>query len=259
MAKARPIIVTGADGRIGRLLRHLWRAPVYWLTRREWDILHDPPPDLPHGATWLDLSGVIRGDVAHNPALAQRVCAAASERGGRVIYMSSAAVYAGGGVEMDEAEMPQPSGDYGRSKLASEAIVRQFSGSTVLRLGNLAGADALFGVVRDVVTLDPVPGVFGGPVRSYIGPHVLAEVLLKLCQMPERVLPDILNVAQPGEIRMADLLTAAGLSWHFGPSRTDVLGRVVMSVQRLTDIANVPVAEPERIVADLHRLGGWPK
>ncbi|MFN7224185.1 MAG: NAD-dependent epimerase/dehydratase family protein [Paracoccaceae bacterium] len=259
MAEAGPIIVTGAGGRIGRLLRNLWPAPVYWLTRQEWDILHDPPPDLPHGATWLDLSGVIRGEVSHNPALAQRVCAAASERDGRVIYVSSAAVYSGGGVDMDEADTPRPSNDYGRSKLAAETIVRQCAGSTVLRLGNLVGADALLGVARDVTMLDPVPGELRGPVRSYIGPHVLAEVLLKLCQMPKRVLPDILNIAQPGEIRMADLLTAAGINWRFGPSRTDVLGRVVMSVQRLTGIIDVPVADPERIVADLRRLGGWPK
>lgn len=259
MAKSKPIIVTGAGGRIGRLLRHLWKVDACWLTRHDWDILQEAAPDLPKGCTWLDLSGVTRGDVAVNAALARRVCAAASKTGGRLIYMSSAAVYSGGAADMHEADPPQPPGDYGRSKLAAEVIVGKLPGSTVLRLGNLAGADALLGVVRDTVILDPVPGLSQGPVRSYIGPHVLAKVLLDLCLAPERRLPDIINLAQPGGVAMADLLTSARIDWRFGPVREGVLGRVVMSVRRLIDIVSVPEADPERIVADLRRLGGWPE
>lgn len=258
MADAPPIVVTGAAGRIGRLLRTFWPSHVHWLTRNQWDILNQPAPDLPNNAVWLDLAGHLKGNVVLNPRLADRVTEAAQSRNGRVIYMSSASVYPGGTVDMDEAEAPNPASDYGRSKMEAEAIVRRYPSNRVLRLGNLAGADALLGPGPRTVVLDPVPGQSGGPIRSYIGPHVLADVLWTLCNLPADRLPPVLNLAQAGGVAMGDLLGAAGFPWSFGPPRVGVLGRAVMSVRRLSSLVSMPDAEAGRIVADLRTLQGWP-
>jgi hypothetical protein len=61
------------------------------------------------------------------------------------------------------------------------------------------------------VVLDPVPG---GPMRSWIGPVTLAHALAALCRMA--VLPPVLNLAQPGPLRMAALLESAGIDWRYG-------------------------------------------
>lgn len=254
MTSDPPLIVTGAGGRIGRLLRHLWSDSCIWLTRSDWDILQGDPPPLPHGGVWLDLAGTTRGDVSENPAIAARVADAAQALGARLFYMSSASVYPGGESDMVETQTCQPLSPYGQSKLAAEARV---GNATILRLGNLAGADALLGSDRPHTTLDPVPGQAGGPVRSYIGPHVLAKVVRQLCSNRDR-LPRVINIAQPGPVTMGGLLDEAGRSWSFGPKKDGVLARVVLSTDRLCQFADVPPTNAMDLVADLNRLGGWP-
>jgi NDP-hexose 4-ketoreductase len=90
--------------------------------------------------------------------------------------------------------------------------------------------------------LDPVAGQVGGPHRSYIGPITFARVLLRLADMAHAGadMPQVLNVAAPGAVAMADLLTAAGADWVYGADRADVVPRVVLDVQRLCGL--VPVA-----------------
>jgi NDP-hexose 4-ketoreductase len=267
MAK-RALFVTGAGGRVGRLLRHLWAGAgpqgcdVIWLTRSEWDILADAPPPLARHAIVLDLAGMTSGDISLNAALAAGVATAAKQAGAIVLSVSSAAVYAGGPQDMTEETPPDPITPYGRSKLEAEAAVRRICPeASFLRIGNIAGADALLGVHRpEGVVLDPVTSGHRGPIRSYIGPQVLAQSLAHLCERAVRgqLLPPVLNLCQPPAVAMADLLDEAGIAWKFGPMRDGVLARMSLSTARLQQLSPVPVTSPASLVADWRALGGWP-
>lgn len=264
-----PLIITGANGRIGRLLRKLWTpsdlsgfVPI-WLTRNHWEICAKRPPDLPHGGVLLDLAGVTSGDFERNPLLAAKVAELSRSLGCKLVYVSSASVYPGGAMPMDEDCAPAPLSAYGRSKVAAEMTVRAIAQDpTILRLGNIAGADALLGgnSPAKLVMLDQSASGHRGPVRSYIGPHVLADSLVQLCTraLAAKGLPHTLNLAQPGPAAMADLLDAAGYPWAFRDPRDGVIDRVELSLDRLLSLCAVPRATAASLVDDLRRLRGWP-
>lgn len=99
-----PLIVTGGNGRIGRLLRSVWKesgpkglSPIF-LARQDWDIgTTHAPSGLPEQGVVLDLSARRdAGGLSENPDIVASVARFARERGHRLIHMSSAAVYAGG-------------------------------------------------------------------------------------------------------------------------------------------------------------------
>lgn len=179
--------------------------------------------------------------------------------------MSSAAVYGPSKAPITEAQPPDPGNDYGRAKwlaeLAAQAVLPP-DRLTILRLGNLAGADALLSAARTgPVVLDPIEGQPGGPERSYIGPRVLADVLRALILRVQSggTLPPVLNVAQPPALAMADLLRAAGADWRFGPPRAAAIPRVELRVDLLTSLVPVPEATAARVVQDMTSLRGeWP-
>jgi nucleoside-diphosphate-sugar epimerase len=270
-----PVLVTGAQGRIGRVLQTLWHGnstgfqPVLWCGRRPgpgvdlvWDIGQNPPPALPNGAIFLHLAGLVRGmpeELAANATLTSALCSAArSTKAVHVFTMSSAAIYAPSPHDLPETAQPAPLSPYGASKLLAEQIAEQaLSGAqtrlTQLRLANLAGADALLGNCRPgvPVTLDPIAGQNGGPERSYIGPQVLADVLAHLIHPSNTPLPGTLNLAQPGPVFMADLLDAMGQPWSFGPPRPAAIPRVVLDTRRLAALVPLPPATPASLIADL--------
>ena len=136
-------------------------------------------------------------------------------------------------------------------------------GLTLLRLANLAGADALLGNcgLGKTLQLDPVPGQARGPERSYIGPHVLAGVLSGLFDLVLRgcALPRVLNLAEPGIMTMADLLDARGQAWAFGPPRPAAIARVALDTKRLQALVPMAPATPATLIGDLDRMRGCPQ
>ena len=281
--RATGLLVTGASGRIGRALRAIWAEnmvcglPVLWHGRRAgpgvdliWDIGENLPVGLPPGLIILHLAGLTQGSVqelAENQRVTEAVCVAArAAQAIHVFVMSSAAVYAPGPRWLTEEDTPAPVSPYGQAKLAAERAAENslgHGGLTLLRLANLAGADALLGNCRpgQTVTLDPIAGQAGGPERSYIGPHELAQVLSGLVALVGQGagLPRILNVAQPGVVAMADLLTARGHPWVFGPPRAAAIPRVALSTNRLAALLPLAPATPAGLIADLDRVAGWPQ
>ena len=270
------VLVTGANGRVGRALRAILpenragELPILWHGRRAgpgvdlvWDIGAEPPVALPEGLIILHLAGRTVGnaqELDENRRTAAALCQAATAA--HVFLMSSAAVYAPGPAPLTEADEPAPSIPYGRAKLAAERAAAGL-GVTILRLANLAGADALLGNVRPgcPVVLDPIAGQAGGPERSYIGPRVLTTVLLALVARVAagQTLPPVLNLAQPGVIAMADLLEARGQPWSFGPPRVGAVARVVLATGLLQSLISLPEATPAGLVADLDSVPGWPR
>ncbi|MEL7092423.1 MAG: NAD-dependent epimerase/dehydratase family protein [Pseudomonadota bacterium] len=249
-----PLVVLGAGGRLGRLLDGFWPDTVVRLTRQDLDILDTAAltATLRDAGAVLCLAGVTPGSdrpLSLNTTLAQLTLEAAATAGaGRVFLMSSAAVYGRSACPLCADAAPTPAAPYGDAKAAMEQMARAHPHpNTVLRLGNVAGADAILGGWQPGFTLDTLPDG-STPTRSYIGPGTLARVLTTLAQTPD--LPLVLNVAA-GSVAMGALLTIAALDWTPRPAPADVIADVTLDVTPLMTLC--PIDPAERTVAAMVR------
>jgi len=259
------MLISGAGGRVGRLLRPVLGPRAIWAQRGpgadlDWDPLAGPGPLIDwcarHGApgVLLQLARGAPDDPARDDAAIGRATIAAARAAGigRVLLASSSAVYGGSRTEpWAEDDAVGPAGVYGRSKLAMERACAA-PGVTCLRIGNVAGADALLTNPARPVLLDRFADG-SGPVRTYIGPVTLARVLLALAEAP--ALPPVLNLAAPGPVDMADLAAAAGLPVIRRAAPPEALARLVLDVSRLESL--VPFADtdsaPATMIAEWRR------
>lgn len=270
ISQVTPLLVTGADSRIGRFLRAAWSvAPppdvrVIWASRHQgpWqDLLAGPLDPCRSGTIVLHLAA----DLSEAPQAAARslvidaaVATAARQGHARLlIYASSMSVYVPTSADMAESAACGPVSAYGKMKWAGEGVVRKIAAHlpvTCLRIGNVVGADALIGAADHArrVWLDPVAGHKGGPVRSWIAPAEFARVVghLVRCAVSGLRLPDVLNVASPGGFPMAALLQAAGLAWEYGPARPTTRARVTMSTDALARLMPLPPMSPAMMIDD---------
>ncbi len=276
------ILVLGATGRLGRMLqrawpagRGLWQARAGRLEPGEDRVLLDPlaaPAALARAAertqAILCLAGVTpaaaqRGaEMADNIALALAAVRAGAAAGVPVLLASSAAVYGAQGGLLDEATPLAPVSEYGRAKAEMEArAARAAAGPgvpvTALRIGNVAGADAILGGWRPGFALDRfVDG--RTPRRSYIGPMSLARVLeaLALRAAGQGDLPGCLNIAAPGAVEMGALLDAAGLAWTPRPAPETAIAEVALDVAALCRLVPLDpeAGRAENLVAEWRAL-----
>lgn len=269
------VLVLGATGRIGRVLQLCWQANnVRWQARRRvvrpvpgW-IICDPltdPGGLARAAqgcdTILNLAGAIPGrggDLRDNAALAEAAIRAGAVAGARVVSLSSAAVYGAGPGPLREDHLLGPMTPYGRAKADMErrsAALAHDLGVALctLRIGNVAGLDAILGGWQPGFELDICPDG-RSPRRSYIGAGDLAHVLAALCAAP--VLPPMLNVAAPGMVEMGALLTAAGLAWTPRPASATIITKVRLDVTALGRLVPLPpeMADVGRMIAQWRAL-----
>jgi len=278
------LLVLGSASRIGRNLGAVWRRaapgglmPV-WHARQggdlAWDMLAQPfPGGIAPGGVVLNLAGVTdaRAPMENNVTLALAACRAAAEAGARHVFLlSSAAVYgAAAAHDMAEDDAVQPLNPYGHAKRHMELCALDWAADaktpvTILRLGNVAGADALLGRAGlawagQKMSIDPVPGHPGGPVRSYIGSRSLADVLAGLASLAltGAELPSIVNIAAGPPVTMGSLLDAAGITWVYGPENPAVIPRVGLNtrrMQRLFPLA-AEAALPATMVAEWREVG----
>lgn len=254
-------LVVGATGRIGQVLRHVWRkadadSAVRWQSRR-------PLPDhicfapLEDAAAFetacqdcaviLCLAGVIsaqHGPLADNAALAEASIRVAVKTGARVLLVSSAAVYGSVAGVLAETTPLHPVSDYGQAKGDMEqsaiALAAELSVTlSILRIGNVAGLDAILGGWKPGFRLDAF-AEGGSPKRSYIGLRDLARVIAALMALPAP--PAIINIASPAPIEMHSLLDAAGLTWTPRPAPATAIPMVCLDTALLQSLA--PVAPP---------------
>jgi nucleoside-diphosphate-sugar epimerase len=243
------VLILGAGGRLGRMLWQHWPdgAHLRGQSRRELDGLLQFDPLSDHSAltraseavgTVICLSGVTpahsatSGDEMHlNTDLALAALDAAP-RGVRVFVASSAAVYGAADGPHLEAGKTAPVSEYGQAKFAMEqAALSQGHGRVcVLRIGNVAGADAIVGGWREGMALDQLPDG-STPRRSYIGPRSLAGAVHALCVA--KSVPDVVNIAAPGVVAMGDLLDAAGLEWTPRAPQNSVIPEVELDTSTL--------------------------
>ena len=271
------ILVLGASGRIGAILRKCWSLEqVIWQARGKpgpgWvDI--DPlsqPEALARAATGctaiLCLAGVVPGrlgqggNLGDNITLAEaavRASAASGAASGALVFLaSSAAVYGNQPGLLEETAPLKPINAYGRAKadmeargaaLGSELGVRVCA----LRIANIAGIDAILGGWKPGFRLDQFPDG-RTPRRSYIGVQTLARVLGDL--MGATDLPDALNIACPGTVEMGALLDSAGLAWGPRPAPDCAIEEVNLSTRALQRIMTLEQASATSLVAQWNRL-----
>lgn len=273
------ILVIGGTGRLGGLIRRAVGdgggagVRLIWQARTEGrggDLVFDPlgQPDAYARAARaadvvLNLAGVVAGDaqaLGTNTELALAARRAAETAGGRpVLVASSAAVYGPRPGAQAETDAVAPAGAYGAAKHAMEQALQGAAGICCLRIGNVAGADALLGVPHAPGTrvLDIFPDGTA-PRRSYIGPHAIAHAIARLARLAAggAALPAALNLAQAGPVGMDALLRAAGESWRDRPAPEGAIAEITLDVARAVTLGLVS-EEPARaadIVADLASL-----
>ncbi len=280
-AQSGRVLVVGGSGNLGRLLRLAWvecgQGGLLWQDRRTGPLVFDPlaePERFSEAAEGADailnLAGVVRGDgeaLAFNTDLALAALRAGQAAGvGRVFLVSSAAVYGAPQDPVSEDTELSPLSDYGRAKAEMERAVaawREKAGPTgpavtILRIGNVAGADQLLGVEQgaEPQMLDIFEdGV--GPARSYIGPQTLSQVLGALAELAHvgKPLPDVLNVALEGTVHMESLLDADDRRWEARTAPGSLPRRVELDVARLKAIIpSLPRADAAGIVAEFRAL-----
>jgi nucleoside-diphosphate-sugar epimerase len=271
----RSALILGASGRIGRMLRHLglngltpvwhYRTPVASADAIVFDPLQQRS-QIGQYDTVLCLAGVITGSpiaLRANSALAEAAIDIGADCGAKRVFLAStAAVYGRAPSPLSEDVALEPVSDYGRAKAEMEGRAQARAARvnlplTVLRIGNVAGADALLGQPSDAaITLDRF-AQGQGPRRSYIGPGDLAAVLGALLRAGAagHDLPSVLNLALSGSVAMADLMQAAGRSFAWRPAPDTALPVVELNTARLSQVMPLPKASAARIVADWHAYG----
>jgi len=204
---------------------------------------------VPPSGVVLLLSGVTPrsgGPFSDNSALALATLEAARSAGAAHVFLvSSASVYGACDELLFEDTPLAPASAYGWAKADMESAAKSWKqavkgvspGLTILRIGNVLGADQLLGGVPlpQIPILDRFPAG-GSPLRSYIGPICLARVLTALFDFALKggTLPPVLNVSAPGAVAMADILQAAGRTWINRPAPPDAIESVRLSVSLLS-------------------------
>lgn len=207
----------------------------------------------------LGLAGVVpgRGELSLNAPLGRAAVAIGAATGAkRVFIASSAAVYGPSDQPLREEAPLRPANAYGTAKHQMENDVRALAadlrtGLTILRIGNVAGADALLSQPGTTRRLDRFADG-QGPRRSYIGPKALADVLsqLVLGAANGQDLPEILNLALPGAVGMDALCRAAGMQITWTPAPDTALPLVALDTSKLEALVPLPRADAHEIIAD---------
>ncbi|HEY9038441.1 MAG TPA: NAD(P)-dependent oxidoreductase [Roseovarius sp.] len=251
------VLVIGGTGRVGRMLRRHWdSAPprdiaLTWQARDGtgdigWDAADGAAALAAHGPVdrVLVLAGVTPAedaDLDQNAVIARTAMTAAAQMGAaHVLLASSSAVYGTeGALPYTEADTPDPASPYGLAKLEAErAVLDAEDGppACALRIGNVLGADALMLNAVGASAAHPVAldrfSDGNGPLRSYIGPVTLAQVLETLLHKGP-ALPDVLNIGAPAPVAMQTLLEASGTPYVTRPAPPDAVQTITLDCTSL--------------------------
>ena len=131
--RARPVLITGAGGQLGRALTEEFAAEeVLALTRADWDVSAPPSPGLEpglvlHTAAWTDVDGA-EDDPQGAAAVNVGGTAHVAELGAPLVAYSTDYVFDGRKREPYlESDGPNPESAYGRTKLHGEAAAGEQS------------------------------------------------------------------------------------------------------------------------------------
>lgn len=274
----RSILLLGANGKLGRMVRALWCpsgfsvVPVVRSGASAPDELVWSPgdrlPDISGVAAVVALWGVTPGpdrDLTDNTRLALAAMELGAGLGADVVvHCSSAAIYRPGPDPLPETVIADPGSPYGLAKVAMEQAIsaqRTPGGprQVVLRIGNVAGADSLFANLKCSrrITLDRFPDG-SGPMRSYISAKDLALVIESLIQNRES--EGIYNVSAAKPTAMAEIATAWGATVDWCDVRDGAAQMVWLDTTRLSGVVSLPRSahSAAHLVLGVRDSGDWP-
>ncbi len=264
------VLVLGATGQIGQILHAYWKSDrIIWQSRSatrgpNW-VQIDPTrgaEDIAASVPQLDailcLAGATPAAVNRKKAyysdnwrLAEVALQTAALTKSRAYLVSSAAVYGRQTGVLTETLDVHPASDYGHAKHDMEVRAAQLSAelgvfATTLRIGNVAGADAILGGWRPGFELHQFSDGTT-PSRSYIGPRSLASILAALVGRGNA--PDLINIALPKPVEMGWLLDAAHLDWAPVPAPETAIRSVELDTRCLQSLVDLPdPANPEELL-----------
>lgn len=252
-SEAPRLLVLGATGKLGRMLRAWWArfsppfVPV-WQARgpRPGHVVWSPgasPEALGRADVVLALWGVTRGTseaLAANAELARAAHDVAQAVGARRLLVASSAAVYGPGEGLREATPTRPVTPYGIAKLDAERTLDALARSETtpricrVRLANVVGADSLFASLAEgrALVLDRFADG-QGPLRSYLAPGDLAAAIEVLATCDARELPAVVNVAGDRPLVMEALARAWGAEPTWRPAPPDAVARVTLDTRRL--------------------------
>lgn len=268
MDKSPRVLVLGASGKVGRLLRGVPGAGLgpatIWHSYRElvgfdtWDISQRPPRGVSFDAI-LNLAGGPNCNEEDGLALASAANRLAEQAGGVPhFYASSQAVYQVADAPISEIAPIAPPTPYGASKVAAEKVVRSYTKGVCLRIGNVAGADSLFNSMKSgVVTLDRFSDG-SSPQRSYVGPGTLGKAItaLTIRAVKQGLKHSVYNVASPKALEMAKIVDAAGVKRIPCVAPQTAIRLYALDVSRLSKIVPLEHCDANDIVEDA-QAAGW--
>ncbi|WP_425071511.1 NAD-dependent epimerase/dehydratase family protein [Sagittula sp. S175] len=272
MADSDGVLLLGASGRLGRMVRAAWTGPALFPVYRD-DIKRiQAEEDLPG----LGKIGQIRTVAAlwgspdrpqEHATLAVMALHLARFLGAqRVIHCSSAAVYAAGNDDHRESDPLSVRSSYASGKVDMERAIRDWTHdnpegpkSVVLRIGNVAGADSLFANLRpgQSITLDRFSDG-RGPCRSYLTGKGFTEVVVAI--LADRQIVGTYNVAAHDPLEMADIALEAGAQVYWRDAPETAVQRVGLDVSKLLmALPEIDLSEDVKGLVKEARIGGiWP-
>jgi hypothetical protein len=275
MPQSGRMILLGASGKLGRMmlaiagqtdLQQFEMKPVYRSKAVDakgviWQPGQDPggigPADVVvalWGVTGGNLPALEANETLalHAQALAEAVGASC------VIHCSSAAVYQPGAGLLSEDATCAPPSPYGAAKLAMERALEGAPGAVWMRIGNVAGAESLFGNMRPGgrIRLDRFPDG-ASPARSYIAPHDLADVIAALARSD---MTGPVNVGAPCATQMGAIASEVGVGIDWVDAPDSALPLVGLDTTQLSRVIALPdsAADPAHLVASARATGVWP-
>lgn len=293
MTRSRPdarLLLVGSTGRAGRLISKAWtRYPpgartviqvrdcaeantpgqLRWAPLESTEPLRDWVSHYGAIDAMIVMAGVIPasgGNLEDNGTIAEACVAGALDANiRRVLIASSSSVYGSWkSTPYSEEDETRPVNPYGVAKVDMERAALSLSADKVevtnLRIGNIAGADALLLNLANAGSGRPLNihrfANDRGPFRSYIGPVSLAASLVRLA-LHRGPLPPILNVAAQSAVHMEDLAEAGSIPWRFIPAPPHAHQNIVLNTAKLARIAPMPHGawKPKAIIGEWAGLG----
>ncbi|MFZ7091047.1 NAD-dependent epimerase/dehydratase family protein [Primorskyibacter sp. 2E233] len=280
--QSRRILLLGASGMLGRMLRAVWQknppqdtevTPVFRGRADDAFALQWHPGAQTDGLPKIDavvaMWGVKPGSDAaleENTALAIAAQELARDLGAtKVLHASSAAIYQPGPDPLDEEASQIPPTPYGKAKLDMEAAVAHWHAenptgpeSVLMRIGNVAGADSIFLNLAkgDRIRLDRFSDG-SAPARSYIAPQDLAGAIVSLLRSD---ITGPVNLSAPVATGMDQIALAAGSTIDWVPAPETALPKVQLDCGRLQTVYtfNKHSAEATYLVDSARATGVWP-
>lgn len=290
-----PTLVLGSNGQLGHILSEFAQAEKQgWqgqARQQPADLIWSGAFDDPSLATALsggfhtviNLIGVTRADaIAQMEGMNVRFvvdlfsCAAQSGVA-HIVLASSAAVYgAAAPTPLSETTPLAPVTAYGRTKARMEDAALNWSARnggpavTIVRIGNVAGADALLRSASRHAGHIPMPLHVlpdgSAPLRPYIGPHDFFRAMRAIANRKTVAgRADIFNLAHPVPLALDALLMAyrdlilPELIWAAQPLPDGTPPKVIFDTAKLAELIDLPCAadqarETARQVTQLRSL-----